>query len=35
MGLRLMMITLARPSELRKGLWSGVGSGAVGAGLKP
>ena len=35
MGLRLMMITLKLPSELRKARWSGVGSSAVDAGLKP
>ena len=35
MGLRLRMINLARPSELRKARWSGVGLSVVGAGLEP
>ena len=35
MGLSLMMITLELPSEIRKARWSGVGSSAVDAGLKP
>jgi hypothetical protein len=34
MGLRLRMINLAPPSELRKARWSGVGSSVVGADLE-
>jgi hypothetical protein len=34
-GLGLMMITLVRPSELRKARWGSVVSSAVSAGLKP